>query len=380
MQLTLCRLSALAALRALRARGANVARLSRRDLLDPDPAPRRRWSRSALSFGELGVAAGLPGKRPVDVAVSGPVVRLQTRAARNTYYSAGLPEGAFLDVGEGVAISSPELLFVELGRDMDFAVQVLVGHELCGSFARDARDPRSGEAAFDLAPATSVGRIASFLDACHDVKGVPRARQALAFVSDNAWSPAEAIVATMLSLPVDRLGYGLGPLVLNGRVDVAEGERSHRVPDISFVGTDVGLNYDGRDHLDLGRIVDAAGAGDARNVALQVRRKAVDDNRRDRELAAAGVTVPRVTAEDLYEDGGLDVVVAQVVRMLGRSSTRNTLPAQTSLKSEGIRRLRQELLWSLLPGERGEQAARALRERSRTALARATVTDVELVL
>ena len=76
---------------------------------------------------------------------------------------------------------------------------------------------------------------------------------------DNAWSPMEAIVAALAALPPEHFGYGLGPVVLNDRVDTLDGaSRASRLPDMTLGGTTTGLNYDGENHLDLSTVVDTA--------------------------------------------------------------------------------------------------------------------------
>ena len=64
----------------------------------------------------------------------------------------------------------------------------------------------------------------------------------------------EAVTATLVSLPLYEMGYGLRGLVLNPRTRIAEGSGT-RVPDMVIAGTNVGLNYEGEGHLDLDSIV-----------------------------------------------------------------------------------------------------------------------------
>ena len=82
----------------------------------------------------------------------------------------------------------------------------------------------------------------------------------------------------------------------------------------------------------------------------EVRAKVVDDIRRNRELAAAGYTVFPVVKEDLYEDGGLDHVMLQVIEVLEKRDGRDMDVRRCMLGVGRAREQRQELLWSLLPG------------------------------
>ena len=64
-----------------------------------------------------------------------------------------------------------------------------------------------------------------------------------------------------------------------------------------------------------------------------VREKAVDDVRRNRELAADGLTVFPITKEDLREKGGLDRVMRQVVESIERTSSLDMVRTQARHRS-----------------------------------------------
>lgn len=343
--------------------------------MPPDPSPRRRWVASALPLDELCLGAPPSKERPLCVAVPSQGSRLRSSFAINTVYEAGLPEGSFVGVGEKVQIPSPELLFVELSGVMSVPAHVMLGYELCGSFARDADDPREGDVAFGCEPLTSVAKITAFLDSCRQVVGTGRARRNLAYVQDNAWSPMEAVVATLLSLPVEDLGYGLGPICLNVRHEnpkalVERGCAASRVPDMELVGTPLGLNYDGRGHFDLDSIVFAQ-AGKAAAAADAVRKKYVDDLRRNRELAAGGHLVLPVASEDLFAQGGLDAVVLEVILALEAFGHSMPTASRACLESGGLATARQELIWSLLPWSEATRYARELATREERATSQA---------
>lgn len=209
---------------------------------------------------------------------------------------------------------------------------------------------------------------------------------------DNAWSPMEALVAVMAALPLEYGGYGIDLVVLNKRVPVSEtATRTSRVPDMLFADGTVGLNYDGEDHLDLGKVVSAAqrigehaGEESSRrqlSAALEdVREKYVDDRRRDRELAAAGCLVFSVTKEDLIEKGGLDNLMTLVLDALARGASEEFTMTRTAMRVRELARMRQDLLWSAMPGALGVQARRRLarraaRRRSELEVLRASLQD-----
>lgn len=369
MLLAVNKMTALRILRGLRGSGARLAS-ARTELPAPDPAPHRRWYAADLPLERLFLSEPPSSRHPLNVAVPKKDARIQASFVSCTIYSSGLPEGAFVSLGDGLLIPSPELLFLELASLMSTAVHVLLGYELCGSFSRDAADPRMGDVAFDVAPVTSVEKIGSFLDICHGVRGIRAARRSLAYVADNAWSPMEAVVATMATLPVVEFGYELGPMRLNTRYEnpaelVALGCRGSRVPDIEVVGTSVGFNYDGREHFDLNALEEASSDQEHRAAARSLREKYVDDLRRNRELAAQGRVILPVTTEDLFVESGLDAVMLEAARAIEHFDGTSMDYVSGSIASEPIRKGRQRLVWSLLPWDAAEGWARDIIERER---------------
>ena len=378
MKLALCGMSALRVLRDLRQRHVDVTRLPRVDLPAPSLEGSLRWSRAAIlrAIEQYPCLADFSERHPLCVAVPTAATRLRVKGVSCTVHGKGLPANAFVDVGGGLFISSPELLFIELAGIMLPEVHLVVGMELCGTFARDASDPRNGSVAYQIPAVTSVDRIQAFVDGCHHVNGLGPARETLEWLLDNAWSPMEAVVAAMAVLPGAMLGYDLWPIDLNVPIDARGGTATGtRIPDLVFRGTDVGLNYDGEGHLPLQDVVDAAirlaslpqekatqeGLDDA---LRRAREGAVADKRRDRDLGAAGLTVFAMTKEDLYERGGLDRLMLQVMDAISRTGKRDLSRQRTMMESKLLGDLRQELIWSFLPGKVGQEAAQTFAELS----------------
>ena len=381
MQLTLCKHSALAIMRSLRAmnalpktgcyqpsRGADKARSTRTGILPPDPSPGKRWTRALIDGIDLGLPFTFAGKT-VDFAVPDKASRIRSRNSTSTVYEKGMPDGAFIKArcstdDCAIAISSPELLFVELAKVMHPVEHLMLGHELCGTFSRDAEDPYNGPVVYGVQPATSVERIRRFLDEAKNILGIDAARTSAQYLNDNAWSPTESLVAALLRLPFDSLGYDFGELVLNPRVSPSvplPGSADSRVPDIVIAGTSVGVNYDGAVHLDLDSIVSAA-IEVGSNPELQqarvslskavkdVRAKAVDDIRRNRELAVNGLTIFPVVKEDLYAKGGFDQIVAHLITVIEQLSDRDMSEQRKLLRAKRLADARWHMALSLLPG------------------------------
>ena len=365
MQITFNKMTALSLLRTLRANAQGCRALAiRTNIVAPDPFPRKRWSKKAFQSIKFDVPFELDSY-PVDVAVPNASMRLESRSASNTTYSAALPEGAFVSLGNGLALSGPELLFAELAGSMNPVEHLMLGHELCGSFSRDAKDPYNGPITYGVKPATSTERIGAFIDQASYVHGIAHARESLRFLNDNAWSPTESLIAALLRLPIDSLGFDIGDLVLNPREHATAqlpGAKGSRVPDIVIAESAVGVNYDGFYHLNLHSVVtnaiemgahpEVSRAQAALNRAVRdVREKAVDDIRRNRELAAGGLFVFPVVKEDLYTPGGFDQVVEQLLNALETFSGRNVNEQRKILRKKALSRERHRAILSLLPGK-----------------------------
>ena len=249
-----------------------------------------------------------------------------------------------------------------MGQHLSPIAHQLLGMELCGTYSRPG--------AYQLPTATSVERLSVYSAEVRHVDGVEQARKVTARILDNAWSPMEAVTATLVSLPLYEMGYGLRGLVLNPRTRIAEGSGT-RVPDMVIAGTNVGLNYEGEGHLDLDSIVLAAtetllrpqGSDPQRMLdesVARVREKYVDDRRRDRELWQAGLTVFPLTKEDLYQEGAMDGLMLSVYTAIERETGRSMRRQRSFVLDRRFRHERQLRIWSLLPGEVGRRAREEL--------------------
>lgn len=377
MKLTFTKRSALAIIRSLRAGGSKPHALGcRTSVTAPDlGGSGKRWTRKRIAAleSELGLDVRL-AKDPLEIAVPSAAARLRSSFVSSTVYAGCVPARSFVDIGGGLAVSAPELLFVEMAEVMGPIEHLMLGHELCGSFSRDAGDPYDGSITYGVPPLTSVGKITCFLESASRIRGITKARRSLAYLNDNAWSPTESLVTAFLRLPIDDLGYEFGSLTLNPRKYFERqlpGAKESRVPDIVIDGTPVGLNYDGLTHLDLKSIARAGielgmnpGVSQtqlALDQAIEaVRAKAVDDIRRNRELAADGLQVFPLLKEDLYMPGGLDQVVVQLVRLIEESTGMAMEAQRRILRSRVLSEARHRMILSFLPGknERNVQVGR----------------------
>ena len=389
MRIALNKRSGLRALRIVR-RSAGPSGLTgiREDLAAQDPGEgRARWSKLLLESLELDGHALLERTRPLDIAVPDRDKRLQSPLVSNTVYGGTLPQGAFVPLGEVVQVACPELIFLEMAPVMDRLTHVLLGYELCGGFSRDPDDPRSGDVRFKLPPVTTPEKIRAFIEGAGRVQGKHDALAALDLVAADARSPMEALLAATINMAPEEMGFGLGPVVLNRRIDVGEGRT--RVPDILFEGTEIGLNYDGRGHLDLDALAKAAadsatnpGAAapaEAADAAKRAVREAyADDRLRERELASAGYTVFTVTEEDLKDQKRLDQLMLQVMDALERQTGRDLAEQRAFARDRRLRKDQQIQIRSAMAGKMGAAAQRRLSELRQRMYERMSETLVDI--
>lgn len=158
----------------------------------------------------------------------------------------------FIRIGNGVFASCPELCFVQLALSLPFHELVKAGNALCGGFFLDSASP-SGLG--KRAPVTSRRRIEAFIRRNAGLYGTKPARLALNSVVDNAASPPEAFLWSVLSLPQRYGGYGIPGLIMNRRITPSRraqriARRATLIPDVSHLETRLAIEYDSNsEHL-----------------------------------------------------------------------------------------------------------------------------------
>ena len=365
MSITLSHSSALTVVRMLRAEGLNLKEMDATTLASPSTWMGKRWTTRAFE------PPAWPWPQPtkeshlhVLVPKGSSYVRMATVETHMLWR--GGASLAALWVDEHASIVRPELLFVEMAETLSLSALVMLGYELCGNFSRDPFNPIDGEAKIGVPRATSIEELASYVSECAGARGVALARKALEYICNDAFSPMEALLAMVYSLPPEESGYGMGPLTLNERVRVGNpddtGRSRSRYPDISFSFAPLGLNYDGEDHLDLVGLVQVArraASAEAEERATAetalsekidaVRSKVVDDLARNRQLAARGRIVFPIVKEDVYGWNCLDEFTRQILQCAQSVFGIDTSHFEQTLDDTEQKRDRYALITSFLP-------------------------------
>ena len=236
-------------------------------------------------------------EHPIDLLYADQRARNRVDRVRAHVSGAAYPAGSFLRLSPHVLIASPELTFAQMAEKLPFERLLLLGFELCGTFA--LRGPEATWTA--QAPLTSASAINAFIKACPKKAIRSAARDAARFVLDNSASPQESRLAILLTLPTAFGGYGLPspklnhPVILHDaayslyphtplRLDLAWPEKRFAV---EYLGKEP---HDGRQEEDIARVA---------------------------ALAAEGIQSLALTRRQLYDVDAFDAVARSIAGQLG---------------------------------------------------------------
>ena len=160
-------------------------------------------------------------------------------------------QGMFCKIASNAYITSPEMTFVQMAKRLEFIDLVMLGIELCGTYAPCPYSDRFDE----RAPVTSKNKLLAFCNRASGVRGAATARRALRWVVDGSNSPAETSLLLYLCLPVRMGGYGFALPDMNPKTPLGVraskmfGHDSMRC-DLHWVESATVLEYDSdQEHL-----------------------------------------------------------------------------------------------------------------------------------
>lgn len=210
--------------------------------------------------------------------------------------------GMFCKIGDNAYVTSPEMTFAQMATRLSFIELIMLGMELCGTYAPSPYTKR-----YEERPAlTNRNRLISFCNrtAKEHLRGATTARKALRWVVDGSNSPAETALYMLLCLPVRLGGYGfkqpnMNPVTsLGQRASSMLGYHSMRC-DLHWVDERVVVEYD----------------SDQEHLSSQ---SASQDARRRNVLGYEDITVITVRKPMIATPGAFDDVARQLAKALGR--------------------------------------------------------------
>lgn len=287
--------------RARRSRASTLSLLKRRK----EPSNFRAYTNDGAKPGPDDIQRvermGFEHSAPVHLIV--PDVSLRVRRAHLTcsVFDRRIPSPAFVEVGNGTFVMSPEACFLQEAKTAHFEALVETGFELCGTYRMPATS--EGEAQYDQPPLTSIEALRAFIARAGRIAGVDAARKAVPHILPGSASPKESQLAMICCLPGRLGGYGLPQPKLNYPIAVSEKARGRNVGRTcrcDLFWPDAGLDVEYDSHLHH--------AGGAEQVKDSARRTA---------LAYENILVISVTSEQLHTRTEMDKVANAIAKQLG---------------------------------------------------------------
>ena len=268
-----------------------------------------------LTEADIGLVEQLDGlKSPLHVMLGRAGARKVSRqatAVRQHVFSSEVIGDCFVNCGEGLFVSSPEFVFLQLAAELSLVKLILLGYELCGRYSLGEEGASANDSAeadsrgFDLRPPlTDTARIAAFLQRMTGVKGHKKATLALRYISDNSLSPMETRLAILLTLPYRLGGYHLLKPKHNDRIVPVKTARNNVSKkyyecDLFWPDYDLAVEYDSdRYHTGASRIAEDAGKRNA--------------------LALMGITVITVTSQQFTSISEFEKVAQTIALCLNK--------------------------------------------------------------
>ena len=204
----------------------------------------------------------------------------------------------------GLAVTSPELCFLQMASELPLVGLVALGYELCGGYRLDPESAKDKGFRIDR-PLASVESLSSYVARTSGSKGNKNALKALRFIMDGSASPMETILAILLVFPHRLGGYGFPKPLLNHRIDAsasvrkATGKSNYYYCDLYWPDEKVDVEYDS----------DVYHTGSNRIAQDAIRRNA---------LSSMGITVVTVSRRQVVDTLKLRELAEELSKLLGR--------------------------------------------------------------
>lgn len=236
---------------------------------------------------------------PVHVLVPCAGQRTQAGLAKSHVWGSAIPPRSFVDIGDGLFVSTPEFAFLQMASLMTLPQLIQLGYELCGTYALG-----DGGSHCRDAPLTTRCRLSEYLQAARGSYGVQKARRALTYVAEGSDSPMETMLAMHLSLPYAQGGFGIEMPLLNHRIDIPQhirkvASQNYCKCDLCWPAANLDVEYD----------------SDLHHTGAE---KIAADSMRRNTLMAMGMKVITVTSAQMRSRGSLFKVAGIVAKHTGK--------------------------------------------------------------
>lgn len=227
-----------------------------------------------------------------------------------------LPDGALLRIRDGLFVCAPPLVLLQLARKKSpIETLKLANYMLAGySFSRTSAD-----GIVDRRPLLSHAELLGLADSFPSFHGTKQLRDVARWAIPDSASPMESALAAVLTLPVQRGGFGLSrpslnhPIGLSPRARQLYNVRTCRI-DLYWPQVEFGLEFDSRAHHSE---AEHHGSDIARTLAL----------------ARMGISIEPVTALQMRDAEQL-IEIARIVAKETGSRAKVAAPGQRAAHAE----------------------------------------------
>lgn len=260
------------------------------------------------------------------VMVTDPSSRKRSDRLRYHVCTSDFPDGSFVQVGSDVAVSSPELLLVQMAGSCSLHQLIELGSELCGTYSLPLS--KNGQMISRETPHTTARRLSDYIGRVGRIDGIKLARRALPHVVEMSASPRETCVEMMLGLPERLGGFGIRKPEMNMQVDFDN--VAMRISGRKFARCDLGWP-DAKLDVEVDSTAYHSGEAQIRN-----------DQARANALRHMGFSVISITNDQLTDFYAFSCVASDIAALTGKRKYK---------PSEKIVRDRMELHRLLLSGK-----------------------------
>ena len=248
---------------------------------------------------------------PVHVYVGDRSKGVSTKHLVAHVLSEPVPSGAFLDLGHGICICTPQFALLRIASQCDLIDTIDLGMELCGTYSRWRMEPsgfgdpiyrehnETRACTFNIPAVMQAKRMNAFATRLAQQRGSRDAQAALRWIIDHSASPMETAVYLLLCLPKRLGGFGLPKPVLNPKLTISNPDGTkERYPDLFWAGPNIDVEYNS----------DSSHSGEWARYR---------DSKREIELVVADVRVLPLTRPQVMGIDEFDSFARGLQRMLG---------------------------------------------------------------
>ena len=180
-------------------------------------------------------------EKPISILVSSEANRRRSQNLLPYIWSESHPSRSFCKITKDLYVSTPEAVFLQLGKSLDLIELITVGYELCGSYGLRNQ---SEKGFLRRESRTNPHLIKRYLEKCNGIHGVKNAKRASRYIIEGSASPMESLLTMLLCLPPSLGGFGLPHPELNRPIEVSKGGLSVLRCDLCWPEQQFALEYD----------------------------------------------------------------------------------------------------------------------------------------